>query len=88
MNNLVVHNLVCIIGIHRYCGLARMLTGSTCRVQGCDTGGGKGGIGGIIGISIYRLSKYTVAPARVSSINNSVNDTGNGAPGASSLSMC
>ncbi len=42
----------------------------------------EGGVGGIIEISIYRLSKYT-APARVSSVN----DTDNGAPGASSLSM-
>lgn len=73
---------LCIIGLYRYCGLARMLTGSICRVQGVGTGVWKGGIGGIIEISIYRLSKYT-APARV----NSVNNTGNGAPGASSLSF-
>jgi hypothetical protein len=59
-----------------------MLTGSTCRVQGVGTGVWKGGIGGIIEISIYRLSKYTVAPARM----NSVNNTGNGASGTSSLS--
>ena len=78
MNNLVVHNwIIQVLWLGKDANRKYLPSaGGVIQVVG------RGGISRIIEISIYRFSKYTVAPAKV----NSVNNTGNGASGASSLS--